>query len=172
MWYSSEEPSKSIPHQAPSLNHSLLWVFAALGPVGQLICGLRGLCRRKRTPVSITSTPTTCIVRIRSLRPRDAPAITYRSRPVSTFRRARALRDWTTDTPSLAPFIGGYVKMAILADTERPRQVPLQWRGRHPAPSLSTSPVLSTASCCCGRSLSSTRPHRWSCWFSCYPGCG
>src|SRR5215212_718204 len=89
MWNSSEEPSKSIPHQAPSLNHSLLWVFAALGPVGQLICGLRGLCRRKRTPVSITSTPTTCIVFNRCLRPRDAPAITYRSRPVSTFRRAR-----------------------------------------------------------------------------------
>src|SRR4028119_1361574 len=39
MWNSSEEPLKSIPHQTPSLNHSLLWVFAAVGPCGHLTSG-------------------------------------------------------------------------------------------------------------------------------------
>src|SRR5215212_2340836 len=74
MWYSSEELSKSTPHQAPSLNHSLLWVLAAVGPVGQLIFGLRELCKARRTPVSMMSTPTTCTVRIQSLCLRTTPA--------------------------------------------------------------------------------------------------
>src|SRR5215212_6629903 len=58
MRYSSEEPSKKIPRQEPSLNHSLLWVFAAVGPAGQSDGGLTGLCSPKATPVSITSAPT------------------------------------------------------------------------------------------------------------------
>src|SRR3954453_363746 len=82
MRYASEDPSNSIPHQTPSLNHSLLWVFAAVGPVGQLICGLRGLCKRKRTPVSITITQATSMVRIQNLPPWAAPAITYRFGPL------------------------------------------------------------------------------------------
>src|SRR5215210_2377114 len=64
MWNSSEEPSKSIAHQVASLNHSLLWVFAAVGPAGQLPFGLMGLFRPKATPVSKTSTqmPTISVV--------------------------------------------------------------------------------------------------------------
>src|SRR5215218_1414019 len=61
MWCSSEEPSKNTPHQVPSLNHSLLWVFAAVGPAGQGAVGLIGLCRLKATPLSNTSAPTLAI---------------------------------------------------------------------------------------------------------------
>src|SRR5918993_2457466 len=58
MWYSSVDPSKSIPHQVPSLNHSLLCVFEAVGPCGQGLSDLTGLCSPKATPVSKTSAPT------------------------------------------------------------------------------------------------------------------
>src|SRR5215216_6844273 len=68
MWNSSDERSKSIPHQAPWLNHSLLCVFAAVVPCGHLGCGLKESCRLKPTPVSITITPTTATERTQNLR--------------------------------------------------------------------------------------------------------
>src|SRR5215211_982949 len=66
MRYSSEEPSKKIPHQEPSLNHSLLWVFAAVGPAGQS-WGLTGLCSPKAMPVSKKIKPTPPITSVKGL---------------------------------------------------------------------------------------------------------
>src|SRR5215203_400853 len=65
---SSDERSKSITHQAPSLNHSLLCVFAAVVPCGHLGCGLKESCWLKPTPVSMTITPTITAERTQNLR--------------------------------------------------------------------------------------------------------
>src|SRR3712207_118606 len=73
MWYSSEVPSNNIPHQAPSLNHSLLWVFEAVGPCVHLTSGLKERGTPKATPVSRTITPTAIIICIQNLRLRSIP---------------------------------------------------------------------------------------------------
>src|ERR687889_46885 len=77
MWYSSEKPSNSIPHQRPSLNHSLLCAFVAVGPCGHLTSGLKERGRPKATPARRTITPKTINSCIQNLCLWVTPAITY-----------------------------------------------------------------------------------------------
>src|SRR5215211_527671 len=116
IWYSSEKPSNSIPHQAPSLNHSLLCVFAAVGPCGHLTSGLKESGRPKATPDRRTITPKTINICIQSLCLGVTPAITYCIQLFSISRRTRESRGLTTRTPSLATFVDNYEPKTILAD--------------------------------------------------------
>src|ERR687897_2717480 len=117
MWYSSESPSNSIPHQAPSLNHSLLCAFVAVGPCGHLTSRLKERGRLKAPPARKTITPKTISICIQSLCLWVTPAITYCVQLFSISRRTRESRDWTTGgAPSLATFVD-YEPTTILADT-------------------------------------------------------
>src|SRR5215208_878229 len=99
MWNSSDERSNSIPHQRPSLNHSLLCVFEAVVPCGHLTSGLKERGRPKATPARRTITPMTINIYIQSL-----PA-------------SRASRGLTTGIPSLATIVDNYEPTTMLADT-------------------------------------------------------
>src|SRR5215217_631242 len=99
MWYSSEEPSNSIPHQRRSLNHSLLCAFEAVGPSGHLTSGLKERGRPTATPARRTLTPMTINICIQRLCLWGTPAITY---CVFDLPASRASRGLTTGTPSSA----------------------------------------------------------------------
>src|ERR671910_1007778 len=116
MWYSSEKASNSIPHQTPSLNHSLLCAFAAVGPCVHLTSGLKERGRPKATPARRTITPKTINICIPSLYLWVTPTITYCIQLFSISRRTRDSRDWTTGAPSRATFVD-YEPTRILADT-------------------------------------------------------
>src|SRR5215208_8303165 len=116
MWYSSEKPSNSIPHQTPSLNHSLLCAFVAVGPCGHLTSGLKERGRPSATPARRTITPKTINICIQSLCLGVTPAITYCIQLFSISRRTRESRDLTTRTPSLATFVDNDEPTTILAD--------------------------------------------------------
>src|ERR671910_2114018 len=116
MWYSSEKASNSIPHQTPSLNHSLLCAFAAVGPCVHLTSGLKERGRPKATPASRRITPKTISICIQSLCLGVTPAIAYCVQIFSISRRPRESRDWTTGAPSLATFVD-FEPTRILADT-------------------------------------------------------
>src|ERR671916_629232 len=134
MWNSSEIPSNSIPHQTPSLNHSLLCAFAAVGPCVHLTSGLKERGRPKATPARRTITPKTINICIPSLYLWVTPTITYCIQLFSISRRTRESRDWTTGAPSLATFVD-YEPTTILADTRtlalepEARQVGLRYLG-------------------------------------------
>src|SRR5215210_6144858 len=116
MWYSSEKPLNSIPHQRPSLNHSLLCTFEALGPCVHLTSGLKERGRPKATPARRTIAPNTIGICVQSLCLWVTPAITYCVHLISISRRARESRSWTTGTPSLAIFVDNCQPTTILAD--------------------------------------------------------
>src|SRR5215203_835850 len=117
MWYSSEKPSNSIPHQMPSLNHSLLCAFAAVGPCGHLTSGLKERGRPKTTPASRRITPKTISICIQSLCLGVTPAIAYCVQLFSISRRTRESCGWTTGPFYLAIFVDSYEPTRILADT-------------------------------------------------------
>src|SRR5919112_3405176 len=114
MWYSSEKPSNNIPHQAPSLNHSLLCAFVAVGPCGHLTSGLNDRGRPQATPARRTIAPKTSNICIQSPYLRVTPAITYCIQFFSISRRTRDSRNWTTGTPSLATFLDNHEPTTIL----------------------------------------------------------
>src|SRR5918994_6671389 len=99
MWYSSEESSNSIPHQMPSLNHSLLCAFAAVGPCGHLTSGLKERGRPKATPARRTITPKTISICVQSLCLWATSAITYYVQLFSVSRRTHDPRGLTKGTP-------------------------------------------------------------------------
>src|SRR5215203_3078945 len=117
MRYSSEKPSNSIPHQTPSLNHSLLCAFVAVGPCGHLTSGLKERGRPSATPARRTITPKTINICIQSLCLWVTPAITYCIQLFSISRRTRESRGRTTGTPSLATVVDNCEPTTILADT-------------------------------------------------------
>src|SRR5215213_908061 len=114
MWYSSEEPLKSIPHQRPSLNHSLLCAFEAVGPCGHLTSGLKERGRPTATPARRTITPMTINICIQSPCLWVTAAITYCFFDLPASRASRGL---TTGTPSLATIVDNHKPTTILADT-------------------------------------------------------
>src|SRR5215210_6858861 len=118
MWYSSEKPSNSIPHQTPSLNHSLLCTFEALGPCVHLTSGLKERGRPKATPARRTITPKTISIWIQSLYLWVTPAITYCVHLISISRRARESRGWTYRDTFLSDLCR---QLRTNNDTSRPR---------------------------------------------------
>src|SRR5215212_9108527 len=94
MWYSSEKPSNNIPHQTPSLNHSLLCAFVAVGPCGHLTSGLNERGRPRATPDRRTITPKTINICIQRPYLWVTPAITYGIHFFSSSRRTRDSRGW------------------------------------------------------------------------------
>src|SRR5829696_2331672 len=122
MWYSSEEPLKSIPHQRPSLNHSLLCTFEAVGPCVHLTSGLKERGRPRAVPARRTITPMTINICIQSLCLWVTPDITYCFFDLPASRASRGL---TTGAPSLATNVDNYEPTKILADTRCVPRVPL-----------------------------------------------